>query len=361
MHANTKRFLDHKRTSATALARAAWVDHYHTRSSFFRFARGVVVQLIPGGISDTFRQMMMLEHLRNRQVLEHDHAKPSNQRSAELMGKIFPPIRNSFMNTANYFSALGAFWRPLFFGTQAPRCPLQVARIAAEEARVRNRFTRAQAGKLFQSNINPNRRFRDIRSRLRFLLSRKTDVPLARAVALAGNGTMKIDRNRAHFRQDYSFAVEPCAVPVVGVRKRIIATNTFETGKTCFCVFRFYAAKERLECQIDTHLNMLQLGTMHRFACLSFGVPVRKEVDRIVKRNRLGRILADLFARGKRLIVHPPTFLKLLLKDVCLPTRQVQTILIRFMQNAHTWITAQNRVAYNPKRHAFARLKAAVF
>ena len=106
---------------------------------------------------------------------------------------------------------------------------------------------------------------------------------------------------------------------------------------------------------------MLQLGTMHRFACLSFGVPVRKEVDRIVKRNRLGRILADLFARGKRLIVHPPTFLKLLLKDVCLPTRQVQTILIRFMQNAHTWITAQNRVAYNPKRHAFARLKAAVF
>ena len=338
MHPYTKRLLDHERTSATALACAAWVDHYHTCSSFFRFARGVVHQLIPGGISDAFRQMMMLEHTRNRQIFEHDHAKLINQLSAELMGKIFPPICDSLVNTSNHFPALNTLWRPLFLGTQAPRCPLQVARIAPEEAWVGNHLTRTRGSKLFHSNVNPNRCLRYAVWRLCFLFSRKTDVPFARTVALAGNGfacsfngTVEVYRNRAHFAQDHPFASEPCAVPVVRVCKRIIATKPFETGKTRFWIFCFHTAKERFERQIDTHLNMLQLGTMYQFACFSFRFPVRKEVDRVVERKRFIRIFIHLFARGKRLIVHPPACFKLLLKDACLSPRQVQTILVGFM------------------------------
>ena len=68
---------------------------------------------------------------------------------------------------------------------------------------------------------------------------------------------------------------------------------------------------------------MLQLGTVYQLECLSFGFPIRKEVDGIVERKRRAGILVDLLSRGKGLVMHPVAFLKLLLKDACLSASQV--------------------------------------
>ena len=330
MNPYTKRLFDHERTPATALAYTAWINQYDTCSSFFRFERCVLQQLIPRGIGDAFCQMMILEHTGDSQVLEHNCSKLVNEFPTHLMREVLAPVGNPLVATGNHLSPLDTPQSTLFFGTQPTRCLFQIMRIVPKKAWVGNHFTRAQGGKLFQSNVNPNRSLWHICSWRCCLLSRKTDVSFARAVALAGNGfdcsfngTVEVHCYCTHFAQDHPFASEPCAVPVVGIGQQIIATKPFETGETCFRYLGFHTAKKRLERQINTHLNVLHYLAVNQFERFTFGFPIRKEVNRVVKCERRARIFIHLLSRGKCLVIHPPAFLKLLLKDAGLAARQV--------------------------------------
>ena len=80
------------------------------RASIFRFTHCDRDELIPGNIGYVFRQTVVLLHICDIQILEHDCPEPVYQLTGGLMGKIEPSVSNPFVNVRNdlpYFLPFG--------------------------------------------------------------------------------------------------------------------------------------------------------------------------------------------------------------------------------------------------------------
>src|SRR5690606_23711161 len=117
----------------------------------------------------------------------------------------------------------------------------------------------------------------------------------------------------------------------------VVSTTALETRIARIAFAGLEAAKERLECQIDTNLNVLQDLAMHPLERLAYGFPVGKHGLSVVESMRFLVLLPCITTGRKRLIVDPAAFLRLLLKETLLEFRQMQTVLMcGSRQNAHT-------------------------
>src|SRR5436190_23531128 len=136
---------------------------------------------------------------------------------------------------------------------------------------------------------------------------------------------MQVDQYRADLGEDQPITFEPCAIAILRVGDRVIAPKLLET-RIARVDPRLEAAKERLECQIDSDLNVLQDLTMHQLERFALGFPIGKERLRIVQPNRRLPLFPRIAARCERLVIHPPALFKLLLKETLLAFRQPQAI-----------------------------------
>ena len=93
-----KRLCDDHATSGAPLRGVPGVHQDHMGASIFRFARSDRDELIPGDIGYAFCQTVVLLHISDVQILEHDCTEPIHQLTGGLMSKIEPSISDPFMN-----------------------------------------------------------------------------------------------------------------------------------------------------------------------------------------------------------------------------------------------------------------------
>jgi hypothetical protein len=283
MHADTQRLLDHRSAPATALRCAAWVNLDIRSTSIFRFVARIGGELLPGGVSNAFRQEVIFQHPCDAQVLENDHAETIDQLPAFLMREVLTPVGYPLMDASNNHPTPRSFWSSLRLFAQAALRSLQVALIAPKEARVVYRLASRERGKLLKTDIYTNSRFRHVGGLLTRFFDRKgnkslagTTMPKCDGFDSAFDGTVEVDRYLADLREDQLVFFEPRAVPVLRVGHTVVSTRALEARVSGVLFTDFDTAKERLECQIDTNLSVLQDLAMHQFERLALGFPIGK-------------------------------------------------------------------------------------
>jgi hypothetical protein len=152
MHPNAQIFGYQLPTSATALARVAWINQYDTPASLCRFARCVLYKLIPRRIRYAFCQAAVFKHPLCVQVLKGKDAKAIDQFSAFLVSEIRATVRYPFVDAADDFAALCPCWRAFLGFGELPLRFRQFLFFRAEEAwigdllAIRQRCERLKAG-----------------------------------------------------------------------------------------------------------------------------------------------------------------------------------------------------------------------
>ena len=72
-------------------------------ASIFRFAPCDRDELVPGHIGNAFCQMVVLLHVCDIQILEHDCTEPVHQLTGGLMSKIEPSVGDPFVDVTKVF------------------------------------------------------------------------------------------------------------------------------------------------------------------------------------------------------------------------------------------------------------------
>src|SRR5204863_8063331 len=131
----------------------------------------------------------------------------------------------------------------------------------------------------------------------------ETDEPLAcRRTARRDRFDRSVDRSeqdvlvRAELTPDERASIKSCAVPILRIGDAVVAPIALEAWVADFLLTRFHAAKECLECQIDTHMDILEYLGVNLFQGTPRGFPSRKHLDRIVQTKRFLTIFPRLFA-----------------------------------------------------------------
>jgi hypothetical protein len=293
MYTVAQGFLDHRPTAATALRCSAWVNLDIHPTSIFRIVARIGGQLSPHCIRNAFRQAVIFDHRCDSQVLEHDNAEAIDQLSAFLMSKVLASIGYPLMDTRHNSASTCSFCRSLRLFAQAALCSFQVTLITPKETWVGNRFARRERGELLKTDIHADCGLHYVGNRCALALHGKSDKPLATPASPqrdgfdpALDGSMQLDQHRADLREDQLVPFEPCAIPVLRIGHRVVPTKALETRVSGVLFARFGTPKERLECQIDPNLDVLQDLGMHPLECLAFGFPVRKKGLRIIQAKR---------------------------------------------------------------------------
>lgn len=344
MYTDAQRLLDHRSAPATALTGAAWVNLDIRPTSIFRFVARIGGELIPRCISNAFRQTVVLDHPCDAQILKDNQAKTVDQFSAFLVSKVLAPVRYSLMDAGNNLASPRSFWRSFRLFAQAALRSCEIFFATTKKAGVINRLTSRERSKLLQPDIHAYGGWWHIGNLSALLFHRERDKPLAGTTTpqrdgfdAAFDGAVKVDRYLADLGEDELVPFEPCAVAVLWIGHTVVATKALKSRVSGVLFARPNTAKECLECQIDTNLNVLQDLAMHQPERLAFGFPVGKHRLGVVQPKRFLALLPGVASGRKRLIVDPAAFLKLLLKEALLAFRQMQPVLIcRFTQVAHT-------------------------
>src|SRR5262249_44808350 len=129
---------------------------------------------------------------------------------------------------------------------------------------------------------------------------------------------MQDDLNRADLAQRENAAFQSYAVPILRVGERVIAAKALEPWIAGFLLVRLDTTEERLECQINTDLNILQDLAMHQLERRTINFPCGKERLRIVQPKRFLTLLPGCSAGGKRLVIDKTAFLKHSVEDALL-------------------------------------------
>lgn len=115
--------------------------------------------LSPCGIADRLRQTMILEHIGHRQSFNKDSLVFADDLCRELVQVILARVCYFGVNLCNCNSRLAAIVAPFYLATQAPLANLQTSLFAVQKLWIRQLLTMAQGRKLFQTNVDPDRRF----------------------------------------------------------------------------------------------------------------------------------------------------------------------------------------------------------
>ncbi len=148
MDADAQILGNHGATGRTALRRATRINLKTHRTSIFRFVLCVADQLIPCGIRNAFRQAVILDHPRDRQVLKYDNAELGHQATAQLVREVLAPMRNSFVDAPHNALVILVFGSAFGVLTHPPLRPRKRLFIHAKEAWIGDGFTTRQSSEL---------------------------------------------------------------------------------------------------------------------------------------------------------------------------------------------------------------------
>ena len=146
MSSNTQRLFDDSATSGTPLRRSAWINFDYLPTSIFGFVGGVIHKLIPCGVTDAFRKVVIRHHVGDCQVFESNEVISINQIAADLVGKVRSTVGDPFVNQRDDPSRFAArrCRAALWESGEFPLCFRQVILIPTQEAPIVDLLTRGQ-------------------------------------------------------------------------------------------------------------------------------------------------------------------------------------------------------------------------
>jgi hypothetical protein len=163
----------------------------------------------------------------------------------------------------------------------------------------------------------------------------KGDKPFATAASaqrdrfdLTFDWPMRIDQHRAALREDEPVAFQTRAIAVLRVGHTVVAAKALEARVSGVLFSGFDTPEERLECQINANLDILQHLAMHQLERFALRFPVGKHRLGVIQPKRFLTLFPSITAQSKRLIVDKAALLKLLLKEALLAFGQMQVVLI---------------------------------
>ncbi len=110
MNSNGKRLLDHCSSASRAYPGCvARINQYDHTTSIFSFVGGVLYQLIPGCIRDTFRQAMVLKHVLDVQLFKSQQTKAVHQITTAFVSKIPATVGDTLVDMSDCFASPGSF------------------------------------------------------------------------------------------------------------------------------------------------------------------------------------------------------------------------------------------------------------
>jgi hypothetical protein len=146
-----------------------------------------------------------------------------------------------------------------------------------------------------------------------------------------------------NFREDATITFEANAIPVLRIGDAFILTKTFEARIADLFHAFLHTTEERLNGQIDPHLNVLQHLRMHQLE--------RRALFFLAWEHRLSvvhpafdAVLVGKLACFKRLVVDPPACFQHRVQDTTLAVLQVDTV---FVGLAHILRIAQVNINRN--------------
>ncbi len=148
MHPYRQVFLGDPVTPATALRRTAGVNRDIRSTSICSFVARIGCELVPCGIRNAFRQAVILDHPRDRQVLKYDNAELGHQATAQLVREVLAPMRNSFVDAPHNALVILVFGRAFGVLTHPSLRPRKRLFIHAKEAWIGDGFTTRQGSEL---------------------------------------------------------------------------------------------------------------------------------------------------------------------------------------------------------------------
>lgn len=330
MYTHGQIFLNHGAPGGTALRRTAWINLHTDTTGSFRLVLCVGDPLIPSGVSNAFRQAVILDHPRNTQVLAYDHAKLSNQTAAEFVGEVLAAIGDAFVHPTHTARVILAFRRTARMVRRAALGACKCLFIRAKAARVGNTFARGKRRELFQTNINANDRTVVLDWCRIAKIARHDQIPVIGAAGKrqrfdrAVDWTMQQNPHGADVLEVHPIPVEVGAV----VHHKINGIETIsplESWVACRCS-TLDAPEERLKGLIQASQRLLATGEVG-VRKIQIGNAIRLQLCRLIAVAHAALSLFPcIFAFGKRTIVQMPMGIKHLNHCPRLLTRWVQPV-----------------------------------
>ena len=292
------------------LRRSTRVNQHALATSLLSFVAGVLYQLVPRGVADALvqRAVAVFLHVADVKVLEHDDLKFVHQPPAQLMSKVLTAVGDALVDVLNDALMLPVFRRAFVAPREAALRLRQRPLVLPEEARVGDLLASRERGKVGQAEVDAHD-MRRRRQRIKLDFDRETGVPVTERVLLDGQrlnlaleGAVQHDSHIADLRQIQAVAVKTKAVLRVG--EGFVPARTLEAGVAGFLAC-FYAAKERLEGQINAGADFLQAlreGIVEKRMIL---LPSGQHLDRVVAADAFLPLLPRLLAGFQHFVVDP--------------------------------------------------------
>jgi hypothetical protein len=337
MNSNSKRLLNH-RTAARALPRcvSGFNQHDHT-TSIHSFVRGVLNQLTPGSIRNAFCQAMILKHVLDTQIFKSHKSKGVYQFTTFLVSKVPTPIGNALMDGLHCFAPLRSFGRSLLCLREFALCFCKFLFISAQETRIGDSISVREFSKALQTHIYSNCQI--IAGHwLRVYLTSETSIPISHRVPLNCEGLdLPFQRAMQNNSHGPDFGQEQTIIKKFKTEllesEAIVPTITPKTWIPRF-LSRLHPAKECLESQVNTLLNILQNLRENAFQFRMFLLPEGEHLICIVQRKRFMLLLPGILASGKRLVIDPTAKFQRLNQLRSLAPGWLQAILESFHQRS---------------------------
>ena len=336
-------------TATAILTRIGRIDFDQLIASLCRFAYQLREKGRPRGVTDRFREAMVMEQTIDGQVLHTDKAEAVHDLSALLMREVLAPERDALMDTCNRF--------PMFASLRCPLCQFRVFLLHLcqcllffpEEAGIFYLCPIGEGRKGFQSHVNTDLG-RSLWQPLRLAFDGKADRPLAGTAPVNGtgfdgslDGAMIDHLERANLRKTETVVMGRLVwgtnktEPFLWKGKTVIAALPFETGVSRFLAY-LETTKEDFHGKVKAYRDVLQDLRVYRVEGWALLFQYRIGVDLPVTGESLAGLCVRFFALFQQVVVEPAALFKGGFQGFPLFLCRVEPILKGFY---HTAIIAQ--------------------
>jgi hypothetical protein len=250
------------RPAPAALLRGVRRPYFpHSPPSLFRFGRQYQQESSPGCVTNTFGEVMVLDHPANLQIFDREVIKLSDQRQAHLVQEVEPLPFDLQVLTRQKADSFTTVVAPAMLPADASLCRFQSSRRTAQVLWVGDGRARRKGSELLNSKIYADTRARLCEVATLVAFDAERDIPAVN-FSLDSEGldsafyrTGEAHATTADFREVKLVAFKFSARLRIG--ERIIAILVSKTWIACFLT-RFDSMEEGVESLLDALQSVLQ-------------------------------------------------------------------------------------------------------
>jgi hypothetical protein len=332
-------FLFSVTTPRAILRRIRRVDQDDGSTSFCRFVDREGPDRRPGCVLYALGQTVVLDHIEDIEVLEHDNAIMVDEISTDSVGKVGPVVPDPLVDQGHDFPFLGQVDRPLGRGRKLSLSPLEIVFAAPKEPGVVDHAAPVGRQEIFQPGVQPDGPLRCGQPD-RVYFNGEAHEPLSRrssgnrrGLDFAVNRSMQVDPDVPDAPDPQDITVQDSTPGILGPAERIVAETISEPRVPGGFVLADPTEKS-LKSQVNSFLGILQNLTVDFPKFWLFLLPLGQDF--------IGREQADpdlvAFPRGfpdlQSLVVDPTGQVEPAVQDRDLSLGTVQTVSVRFNYHA---------------------------